>query len=101
MAGVALEGLFKVFFALRNTGWGGRDLATEIKGCPRFVFLIHRSKSLNISYELPDLLLVIQTTPRWHRGAVQSVIDAPEDILISRHLIAIGIFMVRAKLINP
>jgi hypothetical protein len=30
---------------------------------------------------------------------VQAIIDAPEDILISRHLIAIGIFMVRANIV--
>lgn len=32
---------------------------------------------------------------------MQPVIDAPKDIFISRHLVAIDRFMVRAELINP
>jgi hypothetical protein len=32
---------------------------------------------------------------------MQPIIDTPENILISSHLVAIGRFMVRAELINP
>src|SRR5262252_6475025 len=101
MARMTLKGLFKVLFALRNTGRRGRDLAAEIQGGTRFVFLKNCSKGFNVSDKLCNLLSVIKSTPGRHRGPVQPVVDAAENILIPRHLVAIGRFMVRAKLVNP
>src|SRR5262245_44052426 len=100
MAGVALKSLFKVFFALGNTGRGGGYLAAKIQHCPGFVFLKNRGKGFNVRYELLDLLFVIKPSPGRHRRRVQPVIDAPENILIARQLVAIGRFMVRAELVN-